>query len=48
MIPETLSTGQNKRNQFNLLWNWKWFIREGSLLYSFATVPLCKFDSRQR
>ena len=37
-----------QRNQFNLLWNWKWFIREGSLLHLFATVPLCTFDSRQR
>ena len=43
--------GQNKRNLFNLLWNWKWLIREGKLLYSYALghcaiVPLCKFDSR--
>ena len=27
---------QNKRNLFNLLWNWKWLIREGRLLYSYA------------
>ena len=28
--------GQNKRNLFSLLWNWKWLIREGRLLYSYA------------
>ena len=38
--------GQNKRNLFNFLWNWKWFISEGRLLHPFATGPMCKFDSR--
>ena len=28
--------GQNKRNLFSLLWNWKWLIGEGRLLYSYA------------
>ena len=37
LIPEILSTLRCRvKILFNLVWNWKWLIREGRLLYSYA------------